>query len=134
MKTLGRILLLVCGVILMVLNIEGFVNSISEMNKTGWPMETFFDDPVFRGQFIVFVSGCFSVVAGLTGVISALLGARTLICTICGSIMIVLVVWVIASKAINGEFTDFWSVCQQIILLLTPLGYFAGNKLMKMED
>ena len=134
MKTIGRLLLLVCGVVLMVLNIEGFVYSIGEMNKSGWPIATFFDDPAVRSQFVTFIAACFSVVAGLTAVISSLLGKRTFFCTIFASVMIVLVVWVIVSKAINGEFTDFWSVASQILSLLTPLGYFVGNKLMKFDD
>lgn len=125
MKTVGRIILLVVGVLLLVNSIPNIIQNWKALNAVGWEDITSYPDKMTCLSAIVMqgVNAFF----GITALFGCITGRLGLWLTISSLIMIGTVIWFFVNAYKEGTIGDFQNIMQTLLGFILPIGYFVGS-------
>lgn len=131
MKTIGRIMLLVVGIILIAMGIPSIIKNVNLLNAAGW--DQFWADPVKMNYFLIFITSSANVLFGLDAVIVCLRGRGSFWLFIYTLIMIGGVIWYFVRAFKAGTLGDWKEILRTIFGFALPICYFLGSLFIRAE-
>ncbi|MCQ2742932.1 MAG: hypothetical protein MJ239_06555 [Bacilli bacterium] len=131
MKTVGRIILIVVGIILLSVAIPSIIDSVKQINALGWG--TVFSSDETRAHFAVFVSQTINALVGFAALFSGIRGKASFWLTFYSIFMIVGIVWYFVEATKRGDFTDPMTVLRAVAGFSMPIAYIIGSILVRKK-
>lgn len=134
MRTIGRILLVIAGVIMLCTAIPTLIDSIKLINSsTSWFSQEMFENEVARNAFITIISNGLICFIAAEALLCALLAKGGKLLLICSVIVIWDCVWATVTGIQNNSLTKVENVFKLIGKFGTPICYFAGTILLMIR-
>lgn len=125
MKTVGRIVLLVVGALLIGFAIPEIVENWNLLNAAGWTDFGSYPDKLkYLSAIILKVV---NIIFGCVAIIAAIIGKSSLKLIISSVVMVGCVVWYFISANNAGITWDFKTVFNAILDIALPVGYVVGT-------
>lgn len=127
MRTVGRIILLVVGVLLLYSGISSVISGVNAINAVGWSTAVF-TDASLRNELIKIIVYGFDALVGLTAVLAGLKGHSSFWLTIFSLLMIAGVIYYFYDGYSNKtiDFSDWKAVLNIVAGFALPICYFLG--------
>jgi len=143
MKTLGRIILLVVGGLMIASAIRGLVGSINGLKEHSLTWQTLLQslkDPALRQHYMQYFTGILKssgmIIVSASAIFAGIKGKGGFWFTIFSLVILGLFIYDIVGKSKAGEFTgsEKWRhILQLIIDSATQIGYISGFILLKLS-
>jgi len=143
MKTLGRIILLVVGGLMIASAIRGLVGSINGLKEHSLTWQTLLQslkDPAVRQHYMQYFTGILKssgmIIVSASAIFAGIKGKGGFWFTIFSLVILGLFIYDIVGKSKAGEFTgsEKWRhILQLIIDSATQIGYISGFILLKLS-
>ena len=131
MKKVGRILLIICAILILSVYLPSLIISIIELNKTGW--NGFLEDPVKLNHLATVISAGFSTLVGGSALLSAILGRAFLFLNLFSFIMLGITIWKLYAAITGGLMGDWVNIVVTITGIAVPILYVSGTFLIKFN-
>lgn len=124
MKTIGRIMLIVVGIIMLVASVPIIIESVKQLTALGW--QDFFQDPSKLSIFATIIGQGITALFGLIALIAGIVGRKSFGLALCAIIMMIAPTVAVIAAIKSGRTLDFnfWMVTVSQYLL--PILYFIG--------
>ena len=128
MRQIGRIILLVVGILMLVFSVPTIIVSIKAMNNLGW--ENFFLDSEKIALFSLIVTSGIDALFGLVALWGGIRKKKSLRLALCAIIMAIAPTIAVVNGIQSGSFSDINFTLQIIGSYALPIFYFIGFMLV----
>ena len=124
MKKVGRVLLIVVGIIMLVEAVPVIIDSVKQLSTMGW--EEFFQNPSKLSIFATIIGQGINALFGLTALIAGIVKRKSMGLALCAIIMMIAPTVTVVTAIQGGRALDvnFWLVTTSGYVL--PILYFIG--------
>lgn len=124
MKVVGRIILIVVGIIMLVAAVPIIIESVKQLSTMGW--QEFFQDPSKLSIFATIIGQGINAMFGLTALIAGIIGKKSFRLALCAIIMMIAPTVTVVTAVQAGRALDFNFWLLTVSSYLLPLLYFVG--------
>lgn len=124
MKTIGRIILIVVGALLLIFSIPLIINAVNALNASGWTDLTAYPDKM--QQLMIIIAQGVNALFGLVALIAALRGKRSFLLLLSAILLLITPVSSLIYGIQNNTLNDAHSILVYIEEFGLPIAYFVG--------
>lgn len=124
MKTIGRIILVVVGALLLAFSIPLIINSVNSLNASGWTDLTTYPDKM--QLLMVIIAQGINALFGVVALVAALRGKRTFLLLLSTIILLITPVTSLVYGIQHGTMGDVKSILLYVEEFALPIAYFVG--------